>query len=202
MNFSDRNAVERFLEGKKFRHCANLQCSPVELEHQVLYMPMCIEGRFKREGLAEVLDLPHPPRPLSPVTYTTIPLWAPLVSCPAGIAEFVPVVGPLVAALSIFGVAYLTNYSHLWLLLAFLGVWRLVQDYYNSPRIMGGNLELHPLAALFAILVGGELGGVLGVFLSIPIMATLRILWRRWHAYSEPQDSGSRLHADHDGRAA
>lgn len=83
MNFSDRNAVERFLEGKKFRHCANLQCSPVELEHQVLYMPMCMEGRFKRKGFAEVLDLPQPPRPLSPVTYTTIPLWAPLISCPA-----------------------------------------------------------------------------------------------------------------------
>jgi predicted PurR-regulated permease PerM len=128
--------------------------------------------------------------------------YAAILGVLAGIAEFVPVVGPLAAALSIFGVAFLTNYPHLWLLLAFLGVWRLVQDYYNSPRIMGGKLELHPLAALFAILVGGELGGVLGVFLSIPIMATLRILWRRWQAYSEPQDPGSRLDAEVDVRAA
>jgi len=82
INFTNRNAVEKFLEGEQFRPCDNLKCSPVELEHDVLYMPMCMEGRFHREGVAEVLDMPLPPRPLSPVTYTTIPIWAPLVSCP------------------------------------------------------------------------------------------------------------------------
>jgi predicted PurR-regulated permease PerM len=119
----------------------------------------------------------------------------------AGVAEFVPVVGPLAAAFSIFSVAFLNNYSHLILLVAFLGIWRLVQDYFNAPRIMGGRLELHPLAALFAILAGGELAGVLGVFLSIPIMATLRIVWRRWHAYSQTQASGSQISAE-DAQAA
>lgn len=137
---------------------------------------------------------------LSLVVYTAVLLimrvpYAGILGVIAGIAEFVPVVGPLAAAVSIFGVAFLTNYPHWLLLLAFLGVWRLVQDYYNSPRIMGGKLELHPLAALFAILVGGELGGVLGVFLSIPIMATLRILWRRWQAYSQ---QGLQLQDAHD----
>ena len=83
INFTNRDAVEKFLEGEKFRRCANLECYPVELEHEVLYMPMCMEGRFNREGIAEHLDMPRPPRPLSPLTYTTIPMWAPLVSCPA-----------------------------------------------------------------------------------------------------------------------
>ena len=50
---------------------------------------------------------------------------------------------------------------------------------------MGGKLELHPLAALFAILAGGEIAGVIGVYLSIPIIAALRILWTRWQKYSE-----------------
>jgi predicted PurR-regulated permease PerM len=102
-----------------------------------------------------------------------------------GAMEFIPVAGPLVAALVIFGVAFLTGYHHLLLLALFLALWRLVQDYVNSPRIMGGKLELNPLAALFAILAGGEIGGVIGVYLSIPIMAALRILWRRWQNYSE-----------------
>jgi predicted PurR-regulated permease PerM len=129
---------------------------------------------------------------LSLVVYTSMLLlmrvpYAAILGVIGGIAEFVPVVGPLVAAASIFGVAFLSNYSHFVVLLAFLGLWRLVQDYYNSPRIMGGKLELHPLAALFAVLSGGELAGVLGVFLSIPIMATLRILWRRWQIYSQAQ---------------
>jgi predicted PurR-regulated permease PerM len=62
-----------------------------------------------------------------------------------------------------------------------------VQDYVNAPRIMGQRVELHPLAALFAVLVGGEIAGVIGVYLSIPIMATLRILWKRYQRYEESQ---------------
>jgi predicted PurR-regulated permease PerM len=106
-----------------------------------------------------------------------------------GLAEFVPVVGPLVAAISILGVAFLSNYTHLLLVLIFLGVWRLLQDYVTSPRVMGRSIELHPLAALFAVLVGGEIAGVLGVYLSVPIMATLRIVYRRWQKYEDGQRS-------------
>lgn len=43
---------------------------------------MCLEGRFSREGVAEFMGMPQPPRPLSPLIFTTIPIWAPLVSCP------------------------------------------------------------------------------------------------------------------------
>ncbi len=49
---------------------------------------------------------------------------------------------------------------------------------------MSGTLELHPLAAIAAVLMAGELGGVLGVYLSIPVVATARILWVRWQKYS------------------
>lgn len=107
-----------------------------------------------------------------------------------GVMEFIPVVGPLVAAVSILGVSFLSNYPHLLLVAIFLGVWRLIQDYVVSPRIMGGRVELHPVAALFGILVGAEIAGVVGVYLSIPIIATLRILWRRWQRYEQVQQNG------------
>jgi predicted PurR-regulated permease PerM len=107
-----------------------------------------------------------------------------------GMMEFIPVVGPLVAAAVILGVALLVGYSHwVWLLL-FLVAWRLTQDYSISPRIMGRTLELHPLAAIFGVLAGGEIAGVLGVYLSIPIMASLRIVWRRWRLYAEKRRFG------------
>ena len=107
-----------------------------------------------------------------------------------GMMEFIPVVGPLVAAALILVVALALSYSHwIWLLL-FLGVWRLVQDYVISPRIMGRSLELHPLAAIFGVLAGGEIAGVLGVYLSIPVMASLRIVWRRWRLFAEKRRFG------------
>jgi predicted PurR-regulated permease PerM len=107
-----------------------------------------------------------------------------------GMMEFIPVVGPLTAGLVIIGVAVLMSYQHWVILVLFLGVWRLIQDYVVAPRVMGEKMELHPLAAIFGVLAGGEIAGVLGVYLSIPIMASLRIVWRRWHLYSEKKRFG------------
>ena len=101
----------------------------------------------------------------------------------AGALEFIPVVGPAVGGLVVLAVALLSGYSHMWALLIFLLVWRGIQDYVSSPRIMGSTLELHPLAVLFGVLAGGEVAGVIGVFLSIPVLATLRILWHTWMLY-------------------
>jgi len=98
----------------------------------------------------------------------------------AGALEFIPVVGPAIGGLIVLAVALLAGYNHLFWLLIFLLIWRGVQDYVTSPRIMGTTLELHPLMVLFGVLAGGEVAGVIGVFLSIPVLATLRILWHAW----------------------
>lgn len=95
----------------------------------------------------------------------------------AGAMEFIPVLGPLLAAAVIVAVGVLSGYPHLWAIILFLAIWRVVQDYVVSPRVLGETLKLHPLAAIAAVLMGGELGGVLGVYLSIPIAATIRIVW-------------------------
>ena len=110
--------------------------------------------------------------------------YALILALAAGIMEFIPVVGPLVAAVAILGVGFLTSYPHLWMMLLFFAIWRVTQDYVVAPRVMGNKLELHPLAAIVAVLMGGELGGVLGVYLSIPVAATIRIIWKRWQTYS------------------
>lgn len=107
-----------------------------------------------------------------------------------GSLEFIPVVGPLVAAIAIMAVALVLSYPHWVVLLIFLGLWRLIQDYVSSPRIMGDSMELHPLAAIFGVMAGGEVAGILGVYLSIPVMAALRIVFRRWRIYTEKKKFG------------
>ena len=107
-----------------------------------------------------------------------------------GVLEFIPVVGPLAGALTIVSVALLMSYQHWLILVIFLGVWRLVQDYVSSPRIMGESMELHPLAAIFGVMAGGEVAGILGIYLSIPVMASLRIVFRRWRLYAEKKKFG------------
>lgn len=99
----------------------------------------------------------------------------------AGFLEFIPVVGPAVAAISVFGIAVLAGYPHTIGLIVFLGAWRLIQDYVSAPRIMGKSLEIDPLVQIFAVLAGGEIGGIVGALISVPVVAILRIIWRRIH---------------------
>jgi len=119
-----------------------------------------------------------------------------------GLLEFIPVVGPLVAAVAILSVALLTGYSHWLALLIFIGLWRLIQDYVTSPRIMGQSMELHPLAAIFGVMAGGEVAGILGIFLSIPVMASLRIVLRRWQLYAQKRKFGPLNEYVRDGQGA
>jgi predicted PurR-regulated permease PerM len=107
-----------------------------------------------------------------------------------GMLEFIPVVGPLLAAIIILVVALLVSFHHLLAIFIFLACWRGVQDYVNNPRIMGRSVELHPLAAIFGIMAGAEIAGILGVFLSIPVIASLRIVFRRWRLYAEKRKFG------------
>jgi predicted PurR-regulated permease PerM len=132
---------------------------------------------------------------LSLVAYTSIlgamrVPYALMLGTAGGALEFVPLAGPLLAGSAMMTVAVLAGYSHWPFLLLFLFLWRMILDYVISPRVMGKSVELHPLAALFGILAGGEIAGVLGVYLSIPIMASLRIVWRRWRIYAEKRKFG------------
>ena len=93
-----------------------------------------------------------------------------------GALEFLPAVGWVASAAAILTIGFLTHAHWIWMALL-LVLWRLVQDYVNSPRIMGNNLELQPLTVLFALMVGGQVAGVAGLYLSVPTVAILRIVW-------------------------
>ena len=104
----------------------------------------------------------------------------------AGFLEFIPVVGPAVGSVAIVVIAVLAGYPHAVWLVLFLGIWRLVQDYVSAPRIMGKSLEINPLTQIFAVLAGGEIAGVVGALISVPVVAMLRIVWRRVRDSREP----------------
>jgi predicted PurR-regulated permease PerM len=101
-----------------------------------------------------------------------------------GLLEFIPFVGPVVAGVLILAVSFGFNYGHLVVVVLFLLVWRGLQDYLISPRVVGGRVEVHPLAAIFGVLAGGEIAGVAGIYFAVPVMAATRILWNHWRRHS------------------
>ncbi len=117
----------------------------------------------------------------------TIGFWAlglpsPLVlGLIAAFFEFVPLVGPLSIAIlaALLGLLH-SGWGAALMVLLFLGVLRVVQDYVIYPRIIGTGIHLHPLAVIFAILAGAEIAGVAGIFLAIPVIAVLTVTYRHW----------------------
>ena len=103
----------------------------------------------------------------------------------AGILEFIPVAGWILAAGTILTFGFVTHAHWIWMLLL-LVVWRLFMDYLIAPKVMGHELELHPLLAIFIMMIGGAVGGIIGIYLSIPLIAVARVVWRRFLARSVP----------------
>jgi predicted PurR-regulated permease PerM len=97
----------------------------------------------------------------------------------AGMLEFIPAVGWMTAAVIIVTAGALTHSHWIWML-ALLVVWRILMDYGIAPRVMGHELEIHPLLAIFTLMVGGAVGGIVGIYLSIPLVAALRVIYRRF----------------------
>jgi predicted PurR-regulated permease PerM len=94
-----------------------------------------------------------------------------------GILELIPAAGWMISAITISVVGVLTH-SHWIRMAALLGAWRLLMDYWIAPRVMGHELEIHPLLAIFTLMVGGGVGGIVGVYLSVPLVAALRVILR------------------------
>jgi predicted PurR-regulated permease PerM len=102
----------------------------------------------------------------------------------AGLARFVPYVGPIVTWTVLALVAYFQTFK-LWdmppltytiVVLAFALVIDQIFDNLVNPRIMGQALRVHPAAILVAAIIAASLLGVLGVVLAAPLLATLKLV--------------------------
>lgn len=102
--------------------------------------------------------------------------YALLLAALAALLEFIPVIGPLTAAITCLIVAGLSGYDHLLLLTGMIAAYRLFQDYVLNPYLMSDGVEVPPLLVLFGLLAGEEIAGVVGIFLSVPVLAATRVI--------------------------
>lgn len=99
-----------------------------------------------------------------------------LLGVVSGVFEIVPVLGPVLGAIPAVLVALATSPTQvLWVVVLALAVQQL-ENIFLVPQIQGMSVRLHPALVMLALVIGSELGGVVGVILSVPITAMSRDL--------------------------
>jgi predicted PurR-regulated permease PerM len=73
----------------------------------------------------------------------------------------------------------LSGSHHLLAIFAFLVAFRFFQDYVVSPHLLSAGMKLHPLLVIFGVLAGASVAGIAGSFLSVPVLAALRVVYRQ-----------------------
>ncbi len=143
-----------------------------------------------------------------------VPAWAGIAAL-SGLLNTIPYVGTLMGLVLACGLT-LANGAGPWHIAAIIGVFVIVQTiegYFLTPRILGGRLNLHPMAVFLGLLIGGKLFGVLGIILAIPAIAIakvffkfLRELYRGSHFYHagdiHPADAPSEVLEERMAEAA
>ncbi len=94
----------------------------------------------------------------------------------AGLLEVVPNVGPVLSLIPAFLIALSNSYLQA---VSVVGLYFFIQQFENTlivPLIMRKAVGLNPIMTLLALVIGGRLGGVLGIILSIPVLISLQII--------------------------
>jgi len=105
-----------------------------------------------------------------------------------GLMELIPFVGPVLGAIPPVLVALFQDpLSAVWVLLLFVGLQQL-EGHIVAPQIFGHALRINPLLVIFALTVGGEIYGLVGALIALPLAAIIRetAVYLQRHVALEP----------------
>ncbi|MDM5156583.1 AI-2E family transporter [Bacillus sp. DX1.1] len=93
-----------------------------------------------------------------------------------GVTDIIPYFGPILGAIPTLMIAATVSTNLLIKAGIALAILQFVESNILSPYIVGKSLRMHPVVIMLALLVGGEIGGIVGLLLSVPILAVVRTI--------------------------
>ncbi len=115
-----------------------------------------------------------------------------LIGLLAGLANVIPYMGPAIGIIAGV-VAAVLQYSALSFgvvipVIIVFAIVQLVDNVFVAPMVVGRSVNLHPLLVIFAVLVGSELFGAVGMLLAVPTTAVIKVsvrtIYEGWRGYS------------------
>jgi predicted PurR-regulated permease PerM len=94
----------------------------------------------------------------------------------SAIGELIPVVGPILAAIPAVAVASTVSLQKALLVVIFFVVQQQFENHVLVPKVMQRQVGISPVVVILALLIGGQLLGILGAILAVPTAAMLQVV--------------------------
>jgi predicted PurR-regulated permease PerM len=99
--------------------------------------------------------------------------YALLLGLVAMVLEIIPIAGPVISAIPGVILAFVQSPAMgIWVLLLYIAVQQM-ESHILTPLILGKSLGMNPIVVIIAVLVGGQMAGILGIIISVPIAVVI-----------------------------
>ncbi|WP_066293080.1 AI-2E family transporter [Bacillus sp. FJAT-29937] len=111
-----------------------------------------------------------------------------------GLTNVIPYFGAFVGAIPAVIIAFAISIKMVIISVIIVFVLQFLEGNILSPMIVGKSLDMHPLVIMFALLAGGEAGGVIGLIIAVPVLAVIKVslVHARSHFIKGPNSKFSR----------
>lgn len=93
-----------------------------------------------------------------------------------GLTNIIPYFGPIIGVFPVVAIAITVSFKLVILALVVIFTIQLIEGNILAPFIVGRSLHMHPILIIFALVVGAEVGGIIGLILSVPILAVIKVI--------------------------
>nr|WP_026676399.1 AI-2E family transporter [Fictibacillus gelatini] len=119
----------------------------------------------------------------------TLALWAIHMPYPIllgaliAVTDIIPYFGPILGAIPVIFIALTISVKMVIVVIVIMLVLQFIEGNLLGPFIIGRSLQIHPVLIIFALLVGGEIGGIPGLILGVPVFAVLKVIFMHIRNY-------------------
>ncbi|MDB5054581.1 MAG: putative rane protein [Bacilli bacterium] len=106
-----------------------------------------------------------------------------LLASVVAIFNIVPYLGPFLGAAPALIMASTISWKMMLYVVLVNTIVQILESNIISPQIVGRTLHMHPLWIIFALLVGGEVAGMIGLILAVPFFAVLKVIIQHFILY-------------------
>ena len=120
---------------------------------------------------------------LSTIALTIVGIhYAPVIGLISGICNMIPYVGPVAGTILAALMALLSgNFIKIIYAVIAMIIVQQIDNHLLAPKIVGDSVGLHAVFTMLAIIVGGNVGGLFGMLLAVPLTATFRVIFNLWY---------------------